>query len=322
MLTAAILMMTVSAAEPLTIKLGSLAPRESPWGQILRVWSKAVKEKTGGSVAIDFYWNGTQGDEAAQMSKVKSGQLDGAIVTAVGLGMLDNDINVLQIPGLFQDWASLDKGRELMRPHFEETFRKAGVELVGWGDVGLDRLMSKGFAIHMPADLQGKKPWVWREDPVIPPFFQSAAQVVLVPTGVPEALPEFTTGNANVVAVSALAAEQLQWSSRMDNINLMVVSPNIGGIVISSSTLAKLKPEQKQALLETGKVATKALTDRIRGEDATSLERLKKRMAVVVPTPAETEAWNKIFKAAREKLVKSTFKPEMVKKLEELAGSK
>src|SRR5438477_9411196 len=153
MIAAALLSMTLSAAEPITLRLGSLAPRESPWGQILRVWAKAVKEKTGGQVGLDFYWNATQGDEAAQMGKVKSGQLDGACVTAVGLGAIDHDVNVLQIPGLIGDWATLDKVRDGLKGHFDDSFRKAGIELVGWGDVGLDRIFSKGFAIHKPEDL-------------------------------------------------------------------------------------------------------------------------------------------------------------------------
>jgi TRAP-type C4-dicarboxylate transport system substrate-binding protein len=223
------------------------------------------------------------------------------------------------VPGLIQDWATLDKVRDGMKQHFDDSFHKAGVELVGWGDVGIDYIFSKGFAVHRPADLAGKKPWVWREDPVTPPFYQSAASsVVLVPTGVPEALPELTTGNANVMITSALAAEQLQWSSRLDNVALVVISPNVGGVVMSSASLGKLKPEHKATVLETGKVACKALSDRIRGEDAQALDRVKKRMAVVQPTDAEKAEWAKVFKETRAKLVKGTFKPELVKKVEDL----
>src|SRR3954464_8157381 len=93
-----------TAAEPTAIKLGSIAPRESPWGQVLRVWAKAVKEKTAGEVQIEFFWNATQGDEPAQMSKIKTGQLDGAVVSAVGLGVVDPNVNVLQLPGIYAGW--------------------------------------------------------------------------------------------------------------------------------------------------------------------------------------------------------------------------
>jgi TRAP-type transport system periplasmic protein len=323
--TALVLMTTLSGAgpaEPVTIKLGSLAPRESPWGQVLRVWGKAVKEKTNGTVALDFYWNGTQGDEAAQVAKVKSGQLDGAVVTSVGLGTIDPDINIFLTPGLILDWETLDRVRNAMKPHFEETFHKGGVEIVGWGDVGLDRLFSKGFAIHLPADMAGKKPWVWREDPVAPPFFQSAATLVLVPTAVPEVLPELSTGNVNIMMTSALAVEQLQWSSRLDNVNLLVTAPDTGGIIVSQSAIAKLKPDQKAIMLETGALACKALTEKIRAEDAAALERLKKRMAVVDPTPNERAEWAKVFKATREKVVKGVFKPELMKQVEDLIAKK
>lgn len=306
------------AKGPVTLKVGTLVPRESPWGTVLRVWQKAVKEKTRGAVELELFWNGTQGDEPALVSKMKTGQLDGAVVSAVGLGIVDNNVNVLQLPGVFDGWAKLDKVREVLRPRFEKTFGDAGFELVGWGDIGLDRWMSKGFPIRLPEDLKGKRPWVWREDPILPPLFQFVG-VVPVPTSVPEALPELSTGNVNVFSVSALAAEQLQWAGRLDHVNLMVVAPNIGGMVLSKAKLDSLSKEHRAAVVDSGKVAGKALTDRIRTEDATALERLKKRMTVVEPTAAELAAWKNAFQEARARLAKGTFPAALVTEVEQLA---
>jgi TRAP-type transport system periplasmic protein len=323
LLTAAAVLLLVALpasagpAAPVVLKVGSLAPRESPWGQVLRVWVKAVKERTHGEVELEVYWNATQGDEPAQMSKLKTGQLDGAVVTAVGLGVVDPNVNILQVPGLYAGWEQLDKVRDALKPRFDASFRAAGFELLGWGDVGLDRLMSRGFPLRSPEDLKGKRPWCWREDPVLFPFFQ-AAGVVPVPTSVPEAVTELSTGNVNVMSVSALAAEQLQWSPRLDHFNLMVIAPNIGGVVLSRARLAALTPDQRAAVLETGKVATRALTERIRKEDAAALERLKKRMTVVENTPAAQQAWNALFLETRARLAKGTFPPELVKEVEAL----
>jgi TRAP-type C4-dicarboxylate transport system substrate-binding protein len=304
-------------AAPTVFKVGSLAPRESPWGQVLRVWMKAVKEKTHGEVELDVFWNATQGDEPAQMSKLKTGQLDGAVVSAVGLGVVDPEVNILQVPGLFSGWAQLDRVRDALRPRFDRAFREAGFELLGWGDIGLDRLMSKGFPVRRPADLKGQRPWVWREDPVLFPFFQ-AAGVVPVPTSVPEAMTELSTGNVNVMSVSALAAEQLQWSSRLDHLNPMVMAPNIGGLVLSRARLAGLTPEQRAVVVETGALAARALTDRIRKEDAAALERLKQRMTVVESSPAELEAWRLVFLETRARLARGTFPPELMREVEAL----
>ncbi len=314
---ALLLLATPALAAPTVLKVGSLAPRESPWGKILRVWAKAVKEKTGGEVELEIFWNATQGDEPAQMSKMKTGQLDGAIVSAVGLGIVDPNVNVLQVPGLYAGWPQLDKVRDALKPRFDKSFRDAGFELIGWGDIGLDRLMSKGFAIKTPGDLKGKRPWVWREDPVLPPFFQ-AVGVVPVPTSVPEAVTELSTGNVNVMSVSGLAAEQLQWASRLDHVNLMVMAPNIGGMVFSKAKLDTLKPEFRAVVVETGKIASKKLTESIRDEDKLAIERLKKRMEVTEPSPAELAAWATVFADTQARLAKGTFPPELLKEVQGL----
>ena len=308
----------VGAAEPVVLKLGSLAPRESPWGSVLRVWQKAVKDKTKGEVTIEIFWNATQGDEAAQMSKLKTGQLDGAIVSAVGLSVIDPNVNVLQVPGLFPDWPTLDRVRTALTPRFEKSFHEAGMELVGWGDIGLDRFISQGYGVQKPEDLKGKRGWVWREDPLLPPMFQLTG-AVMVPTALPEVLPELSTGNVNVLVVSALAAEQLQWASRLDHISRAVVAPNIGGIVMAKASLEKVPAAAREVVLDTGRLAAKALTDRIRGEDAKAFERLEKRMTVVQPTAAELVAWTKLFAATRVQLGKGTFAPKFLEEVEQLA---
>lgn len=317
-LTGLLCLAVTAHAEPTVIKIGSLAPRESPWGQVLRVWQKAVKEKSGGELQVEIFWNATQGDEPAQISKMRIGQLDGAVVTAVGLGAIDPAVNVLQVPGVYADWAALDRAREALRPRFDKSFREAGFELVGWGDVGLDRFMSRGAPVRSPKDLEGRRPWVWREDLIAPSMYQGA-KVTTVTTSLPEALPEFSTGNANVVTVCALAAEQLQWSSRFDSLNTMVVSPNIGGLVLAKARLDSLPAAQRALLLDTGRITAKALTERIRKEDATALERLKKRMTVVEPTADELQAWNTFFQQSRSRLAKGTLPGDLLSEVEKLA---
>lgn len=314
-----------------TIKIGSLAPGESPWGQVFKVWQKAVREKTklpdgqktadGKPYALDitFFWNGQQGDESAMVGKMKSGQLDGAAITAVGLAQIHRPILVLQMPGLFRSWASLDRARDALKSEFEKAVGEAGFALVGWGDVGLAHTMSKGFPIYSPADMKGKKPYVWRDDPITPTVFQVIGGVTPVPLGVPEVLPQLNSGTVNVVTAPALAAEQLQWASRLDHINTQTVGVGIGALVLTSKKLDSLPGDQKAILLETGAVAGKALTARIRNEDAQAMNRLKAKMTAYESTEAQRDEWAKIFKEVRSRLARGTFPADLVKRVEELA---
>ena len=53
------------------LKVGTLAPAESPWGKVFKVWQKGVKERTNGALELQFFWNGQQGDELAMVGKIR-----------------------------------------------------------------------------------------------------------------------------------------------------------------------------------------------------------------------------------------------------------
>jgi len=314
-----------------SVKIGTLAPAESPWGQVFKTWQRALRERTkmpegqktaeGKDYGLDlnFFWNGQQGDEAAMVTKMKSGQLDGAAITAVGLGQIHPPILVLQLPGLFTSWQKLDKAREALRGDFERALEAAGFVLPGWGDVGLSRRLSRGYAVAAPGDLKGKKPYVWREDPIMPAMLQVIGGVTPVPLGVPEVLPNLNTGAIDMITAPALAAEQLQWASRLDTINTQVVASSIGALVFSKSKLDQMPADLRSLLLDTGKVAGTALTTRIRNEDAAAFARLKSKMTVSTSSDAQMAEWAEVWKQTRARLAQGTFPKDLVEKAESLA---
>jgi TRAP-type C4-dicarboxylate transport system substrate-binding protein len=308
---------TSRAAE--VIKIGTLAPGASPWGQVFKVWAEAVKQKSGGNVELQFFFNGQQGDEGAMVGKMKDGQLDGAAVTAVGLSKIHKPILALQIPGLFTTWGKLDAARDAMKGEFEKGVSDAGFRLLGWGDVGAAHLMSKGFAVKSPDDLKGKKPYMWRDDAVQPILFQIIGGITPVPLNIPEVLPNLNTGAVDIVIAPALAAEQLQWASKLDTIVADVSGMGIGALVMSAKRLDALSEEHRNIIMETGRIAANALTKRIRAEDDAAFGRLKGKMTVVNLSEDEKNKWAGIFKQVRQRLVQGTFSPDLVAKLEGLS---
>ncbi len=304
-----------SAAEH-TLKIGTLAPKSSPWGQVFTVWQKAVAEKSGGRMELQFFYNGQQGDEDGMVGKIKSGQLQGAAVTAVGLSKVHKPILALQLPGLFSSWKKLDEKRDSLKREFEKGALDAGFTIAGWGDVGRAYLMSKGFAIRTPEDLRGKKPYMWRADAILPAVYQVVGGVTGVPLNVPEVLPNLNTGAINVLTVPALAAEQLQWASKLDHIVSSSSSFAIGALILSTKALEALPEDLRTILTDTGKVAAAALTTRIRNEDDAALKRLKEKMTVIDLSADEKAKWESVFKQVRQRLSQGTFSPDLIAKLE------
>jgi TRAP-type C4-dicarboxylate transport system substrate-binding protein len=297
------------------VKIGTLAPKSSPWGKVFETWIKAVNEKSGGNMELQFFYNGQQGDEDGMIGKIKSGQLDGAAVTGVGLSKVYKPILALQMP-LFTSWSKLDKARDAMKADFEKGAKDAGFFLAGWGDVGLVRTISKGFAVKVPDDLKGKKPYYIRADSIMPAIYSTIGGVSGVPLNVPEVLPNLNTGAINVINAPCLAAEQLQWAGKLDNINDAASATAIGALVFSQKRIDALPADLKTILTDTGKVAASALTTKIRSEDDAAFGRLKGKMTVTTPSADDKTKWEAIFKAARQKLAQGTFSSDLVTKLE------
>jgi TRAP-type C4-dicarboxylate transport system substrate-binding protein len=301
----------VARAEPVVLKIGTLAPPDSPWGQVFKVWKKGVEDRSGGSLQLQFFWNAQQGDESAMVGKIRTGQLDGAAITAIGLGQIYKQVLVLQLPGLYRDWSKLDNARNSMKATFDTEFEKQGFKVLGWGDVGRAHVMSKGFAVKTPADMKHKNTYYIAGDPVGPVMFSLIGDVTPKQVSVTEILPGLTNGTINVVVAPSLAAEQLQWAARLDNINSAVGGVGIGALVFSSAKIKALPADAQALLLETGKLAGDALTTRIRREDDAAYARLAGRMTKYDPNPAEQAEWTKLFADTRAKLRGTVFNAQV-----------
>jgi TRAP-type transport system periplasmic protein len=291
------------------VKLGTLAPKNSPWGQVFEVWKKGLSQRTNGKMEIEFFWNGTQGDEVAMTGKIRNGQLDGAALTATGLSQFSKSVIALQLPGWTGgDWSKLDKARDALKPMLDAEFTSQKVILAGAGDVGLAHVFSIGHGVKGPADVKDLSPFYIPGDP-IGKTLMTKLGVPLQAASVPEILPKLGTG-IKMLVTPALAAEQLQWASKITHANTMVPLASVGGLVLSQDKVNALPADLKAALLETGEVAGKALTGRIRREDAAAWERMKKKVEVYEPSAAELAEWQKLFGQVRTELCGSTIKQE------------
>jgi TRAP-type C4-dicarboxylate transport system substrate-binding protein len=299
-------------ADPVTLKFGTMAPPESPWGRVFKVWARATDERSHGAVQIQFFWNATQGDETAMVGKMRTGQLDGAAVTAVGLGQIYKQSILFQLPGLFASWAKLDAARNALRPQMDPEFERQGFKIIGWGDIGTGRFMSAGYDVRTPSALKHKATFYDPSDPVDPMFYSVLGDVTPKAMSIPEVLPALTSSTVTVVNVPPLVAEQLQWASRLDHINTLPTHFEVGALVAASSKVNSLPADARSALLDTGRVAGAALTANIRREDDLALARRRQRMTVYEPNAAEVAQWNKIFADTRARLRGTTFTAALV----------
>jgi TRAP-type C4-dicarboxylate transport system substrate-binding protein len=317
---AAVLGLASSADAGTTLKIGTLAPQDSPWGKEFKKWAEAVSNDTGGELTLDFAWNGQAGDEVLMVQKIRSGQLDGAAVTAIGLAQTGvTDALIFQAPGLFANWGKLDAARNAMKADFDQQFQSKGFVALGWGDVGAAKTMSVGFEIHHPADLQGKGNYFLAGDPIGPKVFAAIGGITPRQVTVPEILPGLTNGSITVVTAPPLAAEQLQWASRITHINTMTTGFGVGAIIASQSKMSSLAQNLKDAMANRGKESADRLTTSIRNLDAQAFARMKSSKTAYEPNDAEKAEWKDLFSKVRAQLRGAVFTPAVFDKVVQLA---
>lgn len=303
-----------------TLRLATVAPEASTWGKVLRVWEKVVAKKTHGDLDLRIYYNGIQGDEQAVVAKMRTGQLDGAALSSVGLSQIHRDVAVMQLPGVTNSWPLLDMVRALIGDEIEGLLRKKGFELLSWGDIGAVYQMSDGAAIRNPKDLRRHRPVVWRNEPVGPLIYSIIGQVVPVPLSPSEVLPALRAGTVEVIAAPVLAAEQMQWTPFVDHITDQIVVCATGGTVIRRDRLAAVPADTRQMLRQLQQKTAEIHNARIRKFDREALDRVEKRMTVVQQSDADRVDWYRVFLKAVKRMRHGLFSRDLIDRVLAMTG--
>ena len=133
----------VEEAKKYKIKIATLAPEGSSWMKRFHEASRVIENRSQGRLKIKVYAGGIMGDEADIIRKIRIGQLHGAAVTGVGLGIIQPAVRVLDLPFLFESDEELDFIREQLDEEFDQKFEERGYVLLGWGEVGWIHVFSK-----------------------------------------------------------------------------------------------------------------------------------------------------------------------------------
>jgi TRAP-type C4-dicarboxylate transport system substrate-binding protein len=151
------------AASAQTIKLGTLAPKGSPWFDNLQDMASDWGEASNGSIRVRIYPGGSIGDEQDMVRKMQIGQLQGAVLTAEGLSIIVPEVLALQMPMIFKTDGELDYARDALTPELEALFEERGYKILNWGDIGWVRLFARDPAVTVE-DLGKQKLFTWAGD--------------------------------------------------------------------------------------------------------------------------------------------------------------
>lgn len=278
-------------ADAVTIKLGTVAPRDSSFHRILDTMGKAWRAQ---NVELRIYPGGVRGGEAEMVQLMRNGALDAALLTGVGLGTIDPSVEALQsMPLMFRSLEELDYVAERLRPQQEKLLRKKGFVVLFWGDAGWVRIFSTK-PVTRPDDLRRLKLFTWTGDvPVVDLYKANGFRPVPLETN--DILPALQTGMIEAVPMPPYVALMTQVFTLAPNMIDLQWAPLLGALVVSEKGWNKLTPNQQRVLADASREAGRQMKARNRLESEMAVEAMKKRNLRVNGVSPQIEAeWRTI----------------------------
>jgi TRAP-type transport system periplasmic protein len=247
-----------TAAAPVNLKLGTLAPDGSDFDVIIR--DMGEEWKTAG-VNLSIYPGGVLGDEPDMVTKMRLGQIQ------VGVKM---------------------------QPVLEARLLAKGFKVLNWGEAGWVYFFGKE-PVLTPTQLKKMKFFVWGNDADAMGIWKSAG-FSPVPLAATDILPNLQTGLINCFDTTPVSALSFQWFALAPHMTDLKWAPLVGATIITTKAWAKVPAASQPAVLKAAATAGKRFRDEIRAKEKLAIDAMKQKgLKVHTITPAQAKEWEDLF---------------------------
>ena len=269
-------------AEPVTIKLGTLAPQGSSWHDTLKELAQRWEQVSGGQVKVRIYAGGAQGSEGDMVRKMAIGQLQAAAISNVGMHDVIPEPQALSVPFLFEDGAQVECAFQKVRPQLDEALAKRGLVALQWSRVGSIYLFCDQPR-RTPAEASQAKVWAWEGDPKSVEAYRAAGlkPVVLSATDI---VPSLQTGMIDCVPNVPLYVLTARFFEKASYMMDAPWSHMMGATIVRKDTWEKIAPDLRPKLLAVAAELGKKVDEEVRRLNADAIAAMQKQGLKVVPT--------------------------------------
>jgi TRAP-type C4-dicarboxylate transport system substrate-binding protein len=287
---------SVARAEPVTLRLASVAPEGSAWANLLKDYARELDTFTGGALKVKWYFGSVTGDELQTFEGIQKGHLDGVASGGLICERLAPTMKLQGLTGVFQSRGEAAYVMERLRPTIEAETRKNGFEMMMITGLGAEVIFSR-TPVRSLADVRRLKFWRWASDEVGVAVAHEMG-IPVVPTELDDAGKAYEAGKLDGFIAIPSAALAFQWSAQARYITDLRSGYLIGCLAISHRALDRLSAEQQRALHALMAKYDALFQETGRRQDEALLRGLFQKQGLKPIPPSETFR-SEFFEAAR-----------------------
>ena len=233
------------------IKLASMVPENTDWGQKVNKLAAEWSRVTNGEVELRVYANGTQGSEEEVLRKLNMNTIQAGIFTSFGLNKIAPEILTLSCPFLIRNNAELDEVLKNLRGDFEAKINAKNYFALTLVKGGWVKVFSRN-PVFVPSDLRRQKVGSVPTEPEMAQVFrQMGYQVVLVESN--RTLIALNSGAIDAIYMSPIFAAGAQYFGVAKNMGTINIAPFMGGVVMNKQAWESIPAQYRNELIRVTK---------------------------------------------------------------------
>jgi len=242
------LLCAVLAVAPLataaTLKVAAVAPDGTTWMKEIRAGGERIFELTEGRVKLKFYPGSVMGNDQSVLRKIRVGQLHGGVFTGGGIGQVDPNTRIYNLPMLFRSLDEVHYVRERVDNTIRDSIAENGMIAVGFSDGGLAYVMLQETADSLE-QLRHRKVWIPAGDPITAKVFELGG-INAVSLPISDVYTGLQTGLLDTVATTPTAAIAFQWHTRINYIIDYPMAYTNGYLLLSKKAFTRLSANDQE----------------------------------------------------------------------------
>jgi TRAP-type C4-dicarboxylate transport system substrate-binding protein len=258
-------------ADAKALTVATIIPDGTPGAKVLKEFSKQVETETKGDITFKFKWGGNAGADQEVLSKLKTGELSGAMLAGQIMDRIAPIVRTAEIPFQF----AKDRGKahayiDSQKSNWERKIVSAGFHPITFYDVGFVYLCGIKSVTSL-SDIKGGKVWLWPGDKlgrtVIEHLDANAVEIE-----VKDSFKALSDGRIEFAYAPAIAVVALQWYSKAKHLVAEPISFAAGSFLLSDASWKSLPPKDQTVIANLAKNLSSKLNDASASDEKEALE--------------------------------------------------